>query len=122
MAAAGNTQVTLTWTNPTDDELDALIISATDSNGAVNLTGGTSSINSLAVAVENSSDGNDLKVTATSGMLSGQAGNVTVTGLTDGTEYTFSIVAVDEVGMSPDTRTYTSAPCCTPPVTATPSM
>ena len=121
-AAAGSAQVTLTWTNPTDAELDALIISATANGTAVDLTGGTSSISGLEVAVETSTDGNDLKVTAApGGMLSGQAGNVTVTGLTDITEYTFSIVAVDEKGMLPDIRTYRSEPCCTPPVTATPT-
>ena len=121
-ATAGSAQVTLTWTNPTDAELDALIISATAGGTAFNLTGGTSSISGLAIAVETSADGNDLKITAApGGMLSGQAGNVTVTGLTDITEYAFSIVAVDEKGMTPDIRTYRSEPCCTPPVTATPT-
>ena len=97
-ATAGDVQVTLSWTNPTVADLASLIVSATAGGSAVDLTGGTSSISSLAIAVEATSDGNDLVVTATSGMLSGQAGNITVTGLSNGTAYTFTIVAVDNSG------------------------
>ena len=114
-ATAGNRQVTLSWTNPNDTDLASLIISATEViatvTTAVDLTGGTSSISDLAVAVETTSDGDDLKVTATSGMLSGQAGNVTVTGLTNDTEYTFTIVAVDS---SDNASTEETAPPVTP--------
>ena len=108
MAEAGNAQVVLSWTNPTDAELDKVRVSATANSMAVDLSGTSTSTTGTVTKV-----GNNLELAATSG----SAGDVTVTGLANGTAYTFSIVAVDEKGTMPDIRTYTSAAATADPVT-----
>ena len=79
-AAVGHVHSALTWTNPTHTGLANVRISATSGSPAmaVDLNGGGTT-------------GNDLTVAATSA----SSGSQTVTGLTNGTEYTFSVVALD---------------------------
>ena len=93
-AAAGSTQVALSWTNPSGTA--SVRISATSG--------------SPAMAVDISGDGsdstNDLVLTIASGMPNSR----TVTGLANGTAYTFSIHARDSAGNESAAATASATP------------
>ena len=76
----GNTQVMLDWINPNDADFAHVIISAI-----------VTSVPGTPVDINGSAMGNDLTVTD-------PTSDATITGLTNDTEYTFTVVAVDNDG------------------------
>ena len=94
-ATAGDGQVSLSWTNATGST--GVRISAVDaSNAAVNISGGTNC----------TVDGNNCVLTITSGMPTSH----TVTSLTNGTQYTFSIYAQHTGGVESAAETAMATP------------
>ena len=91
-AAAGNAQVALSWTNPSGTA--SVRISATAGGSAVDISG------------DGSDSTNDLALTIASGMPNSR----TVTGLTNGTAYTFSIQARDGAGNESAAATASATP------------
>ena len=86
--AASNGQVTLSWTNPTDADFAKVIVSAEPAAG------------DLANPKE----------------LTNKEETLTVTGLTNGTEYTFTIVSVDTTGNKSEGEVVKASPVIPPEV------
>jgi hypothetical protein len=94
---AGNTQVTLSWTDPVDADLNHIEITWT---GGLGGTGGP-------VTVPKSTEEN-------------RANSTTITGLTNETEYTFTVKAVDATGNESVGETATATPDSPIPTDTTP--
>ena len=101
-AVPGNNQMTLVWRNTHHTDINSVIISAV-------VTGG----DNTAIDINGGSMGTDLMEAVTARSIS----TVTITeGLANGTEYTFSLVVVDNKASG---RTYMSAPVT---INATPAI
>jgi predicted phage tail protein len=83
-AAPGNKQVTLSWTDPADADLDRIEITWTGGSGGT--------------------------ATAEKSTAENQANSTIITGLTNGTEYTFTVKAVDATGNKSAGETATEPP------------
>ena len=98
-AAVDDGEVFMRWTNPSGDDLDMIIISATAGGEAVDINGDV--------------DGTDISITVSPGAIVTRV----ITGLTNGTVYTFSVVVVDDSGNRSEAATVmvTPAPDTTAP-------